>query len=225
MLIRYAFILAALVPVFGATPGYVDRLQKSAEVIEELMRAPDRAVPQDLLDRAECVVIIPGLKRAGFVFGGRYGRGFFFCRNDDGVGWRGPGAVRIEGFNFGLQIGGTEADILMLVMNRKGMERLLSSRFTVGGDMSAAAGPVGRTAEAKTDALLTAELLTYARSRGVFAGISLDGSTLREDPGVNRELYGEPLSNREVYEKSPPAPEVAHRVLELLNRYSSRKGR
>jgi len=217
--------LCVLAAVAQAAPEYVKRLDRTADTIRAMMTAADQAIPQDLLDNAECVVIVPGLKRGGFIFGGRYGRGYFFCRNEDGVGWRGPGAVRIEGFNFGLQIGGTETDVIMLVMNRRGMERLLTSRFTIGADMAGAAGPVGRSVEAKTDALLTAEILTYARSRGLFAGISLDGSTLREDRDINENLYGKPYTNRQVFEEHLPAPKPAEPVIALLNKFSPRKGR
>jgi len=149
------------------------------------MNAPDQAIPQDLLNNAECVVIVPGAKKGAFIFGGKYGRGYLSCRKTTGVGWTGPGAVRIEGFNFGLQIGGTETDLVMLVMNQKGMRRLLTSKFTIGADMAAAAGPVGRTVTANTDALMSAEILSYSRSRGVFAGVSLDGATFRQDLDVN----------------------------------------
>ena len=206
-------------------PKYEKRLTTAAKVFSEIMDAPDKAIPQDLLNKAECVVIVPGAKKGAFIFGGKYGRGYLSCRKATGVGWTGPGAVRIEGFNFGLQLGGTETDIVMLVMNQRGMERLLRSRFTIGGDMAAAAGPVGRTATANTDALMTAEILSYSRSRGIFAGVSLDGSTLRQDLDVNQHLYKKRYSNRDIVTGKLDPPASAQRLVSLLNKYSSRKGK
>ena len=206
-------------------PKYEKRLTTAAKVFSEIMDAPDKAIPQDLLNKAECVVIVPGAKKGAFIFGGKYGRGYLSCRKTTGVGWTGPGAVRIEGFNFGLQLGGTETDIVMLVMNQRGMERLLRSRFTIGGDMAAAAGPVGRTATANTDALMTAEILSYSRSRGIFAGVSLDGSTLRQDLDVNQHLYKKRYSNRDIVTGKLDPPASAQRLVSLLNKYSSRKGK
>jgi lipid-binding SYLF domain-containing protein len=206
-------------------PKYEKRLNTAALILREIMDISDKAIPQELLDRAECVVVIPGAKKGAFIFGGKYGRGFLSCRKESGVGWSAPGAVRMEGFNFGLQAGGSEIDLVLLVMNERGMQRLLTSKFTLGGDASAAAGPVGRTVTAQTDALLTAEILSYSRSRGVFAGISLEGATLRQDTGVNKQLYGQPYANRDIIASGLEAPEAAEPLLSLLNKYSSRKGR
>jgi lipid-binding SYLF domain-containing protein len=189
------------------------------------MEVSDRSIPQDLLNKAECAVVLPGAKKGAFIFGGRYGRGYLSCRKASGAGWTGPGAVRLEGFNFGLQIGGSETDIIMLVMNRRGMERLLTSRFTIGGDASGAAGPVGRTVTAQTDAMLSAEILSWSRSRGLFAGISLDGATLREDLDVNQHLYGTRRSNRDIVTRDTEPPPPAQELISLLNKYSGRKGR
>ena len=136
-----------------------ERLGQAAQVFQEIMQAPDKAVPQELLDRAECVVVIPGVKKGAFVFGVEYGRGFFSCRAKGGQGWSAPGAVRVEGGSFGFQLGGSETDLIMLVMNPRGADRLLSSQFTLGGDASAAAGPVGRSTTARTDAFMTAQIL------------------------------------------------------------------
>ncbi len=135
-------------------------------------------------------MIVPGLKKGAFIVGAKYGKGFVSCRKGNGPGWSAPGSIRVEGGSFGLQIGGSETDVFMLVMNKKGMDRLLSTKFTLGGDASAAAGPVGRSTQAETDAAMTAEILTWSRSRGLFAGISLSGATLREDADWNTELYG-----------------------------------
>jgi lipid-binding SYLF domain-containing protein len=221
-----AFVIGLMLSsVALAAPAYVDRLETSARVIGEIMDAPDNSIPQDLLQRAECVVVLPGVKRGAFIFGGRYGRGFLTCRNTSGVGWTGPAAIRLEGFNFGAQIGGSESDVVMLVMNKRGMQRLMTSRFTIGADASAAAGPVGRTVAAQTDAMLTAEILTYSRSRGIFAGIALDGATLRQDLDVNRNLYGQRYTSREIVEGEMAPPEPANSLIAILNRYSSRSGR
>ncbi len=217
----------ALLTVVGAASLLADanteRLDKAAVIFEEMMGAPDKGIPQDLLDRAECAVIIPGLKKGAFIVGGKYGRGFATCRQKGGKGWSAPAAVRIEGGSFGLQIGGSETDVLMLVMNERGADRLLSSKFTLGGDASVAAGPVGRTAQAETDAYMTAQILTWSRSRGVFAGISLSGATLRQDLDVNRQLYGKTLETKEIVRSAIGPPASAAKLLGLLNKYSGRK--
>jgi lipid-binding SYLF domain-containing protein len=201
-----------------------ERLGQAATVFYEIMQAPDKAIPQELLDRSECVVVIPGVKKGAFVVGVEYGRGFFACRAKSGQGWSAPGAVRMEGGSFGFQIGGSETDVVMLVMNQRGADRLLSSQFTLGGDASAAAGPVGRSTTARTDAFMTAQILTWSRSRGVFAGLSLTGATLRQDLDSNRALYGKLLENRDIVRGSVPPPPAAKRFLALLSKYSPRKG-
>ncbi|HML17759.1 MAG TPA: lipid-binding SYLF domain-containing protein [Bryobacteraceae bacterium] len=199
------------------------RLESAAETFKEVMDTPDKSIPQDLLNKAQCVIIIPGLKKAAFVVGAKYGRGFVSCRKKDGVGWSAPGSVRVEGGSFGLQLGGEETDVFMLVMNQRGMSRLLSTKFTLGGDASVAAGPVGRSTQAETDAAMTAEILTWSRSRGLFAGISLSGATLREDSEWNHDLYGRDIPNREILTAAIPPPQSAMALLNELNRYSSRK--
>jgi len=201
----------------------IRRLNAASDVFSEVMGISDKAIPQELLEKAECAVIIPGMKKGAFVFGGEYGRGFVSCRKAGNVGWSAPGAVRVEGGSFGLQIGGSETDVIMLVMNESGMKRLLTSKFTLGGDASVAAGPVGRTTTAQTDALMTAEILSWSRARGVFAGISLRGATLRQDLGVNEALYGSKLENKAILMGDVKAPEAASRLIGLLNKYSSRK--
>src|SRR5579863_9379842 len=167
-----------------------DRLDASADTLIDMMKASDHGIPQDLLDKARCVVVVPGMKKAGFVFGAKYGRGFSACRRSDGNGWSAPAAMRVEGGSFGFQIGASETDVVLLVMNEGGIKHLLSDKFTLGGEATAAAGPVGRDASAQTDAVLNAEMLSYSRSSGLFAGISLEGATLRPDEQTNRELYG-----------------------------------
>jgi lipid-binding SYLF domain-containing protein len=207
-----------------AQPGYIKRLSAAAAVFSEVMATPDKAVPQELLDKAECVVVVPGLKTGAFIFGGKYGRGFLSCRKRGGAGWTGPAAVRMEAGSFGLQIGGSEVDVILLVMNERGVKRLLSSKFTLGGDASVAAGPVGRNVTAQTDAYMTAEILSWSRSRGVFAGISVQGATLRQDLGVNRDLYGRTLENKEIIEQQMATPKAAEKLISLFAKYSSRKG-
>jgi lipid-binding SYLF domain-containing protein len=218
------FVILAIVTgaLYGADTADADRLKRSADVFQEIMQAPDNGVPQPLLDKAECVVVVPGLKKGAFIIGAKYGRGFVSCRKA-GAGWGAPGAVRVEGGSVGFQIGGSETDVVMLVMNERGARRLMNSKFTLGGDASVAAGPVGRTATAETDAYMTAEILTWSRSRGVFAGVSLSGATLRQDLDVNRKLYGKTLENKEVVFGNLAAPASAKELLGLLNKYSSRK--
>src|SRR6202167_4215076 len=172
-----------------------DRLDSSADALADMMRASDNGIPQDLIDKAHCVVVIPGMKKAGFIFGAEYGRGFAVCRRHGG-GWSAPAAMRSEGGSFGFQIGASDTDVVLLVMNDGGMKHLLSDKFSLGGDASVAAGPIGRDASARTDAMLNAEMLSYSRSRGLFAGIALSGVTLRPDGSTNRELYARDASNR-----------------------------
>src|SRR5712692_5442460 len=186
------------------------------------MSTPDRSIPQDLLDKAHCIVIVPGLKKGAFIIGAKYGKGFLSCRSA-GKGWSAPGTVRIEGGSFGFQIGGSESDVVMLVMNERGANKLLSSKFTLGGEGEVAAGPVGREASAQTDALMRAEILSWSRARGVFAGISLQGATLRQDLDDNAVLYGRQISNKEIVLGSTGIPKAAEPLISLFNKYSSAK--
>ncbi len=172
------------------------RLRHSAEVLREIMAAPDKGIPHDLLDRAQCVMVVPGMKKGAFLVGGEYGRGFAECRNHGH--WSGPAAVRLSGGSFGPQIGVESTDVVMLVMDEKGLERLASDKFTVGGDASAAAGPVGRTIAADTDVSLRAEILTYSRSKGAFAGVSLQGTVVTQDGGENKKVYGHDADNHAI---------------------------
>lgn len=193
-----------------------DRLDASADTLSDMMKASDKGIPQDLLDKAKCVVVIPGMKKAGFIFGAKYGQGFAACRRSGGTGWSAPAAMRVEGGSVGFQIGASETDVVLLVMNDGGMKHLLADKFTIGGDATAAAGPVGRAASAQTDAMLHAEMLSYSRSRGLFAGISLEGATLRPDDDTNRELYGRNATNREILTgdvKTPASAETFERRL------------
>jgi lipid-binding SYLF domain-containing protein len=197
-----------------------ERLQESAVVLKEILSAPDQSIPQDLLDDAHCVVIAPGLKSAAFVIGAKYGRGFLVCRQDTRSGWGAPAALRIEGGSFGFQIGASETDVVMLVMNQRGMDKLLQSKFTLGGAAEVAAGPVGRSSTAQTDARMTAKILSYSRSRGVFAGVSLQGATLRQDLDENHALYGHQLTNKQIVMRRMKAPAAAADLLAVLNIHS-----
>ncbi|MBZ5578531.1 MAG: lipid-binding SYLF domain-containing protein [Acidobacteriia bacterium] len=199
------------------------RLDDAATVFSEIMATPDKGIPQDLLEKAHCMVIVPGLKKGAFIVGGKYGKGFVTCRKDGAAGWSAPGAVRVEGGSVGFQIGGSESDVILLVMNERGAQRLLSSQFTLGGEGEVAAGPVGRDATAQTDAKFTAEILSWSRSRGVFAGLSLQGATLRQDLDDNEDLYGKKLENREIIEGKVRPPAAAHHLLELLDKYSPKE--
>jgi lipid-binding SYLF domain-containing protein len=197
-----------------------DRLDASADTLNDMMRADDKGVPQDLMNKARCVVVVPGMKKAGFIFGAKYGRGFAVCRRGSGLGWSAPAAMRVEGGSVGFQIGASETDIVLLVMNDGGMKRLLSDKFTIGGDATAAAGPVGRDVGAQTDVTMKAEMLSYSRSRGLFAGISLEGATLRPDEETNRELYSPDATNREILTGDVKTPTVAEKFNRALNRES-----
>lgn len=213
----------AIVPLLAKDNDSVKRLNEAAVVFSEIMATPDKGIPQDLLADAHCIVIVPSLKTAAFLVGGKYGKGYVSCRNKAGVGWSAPGTVRIEGGSFGFQIGGSTTDLIMLVMNEGGEAKLLSSKFTLGGEGSVAAGPVGRTATAQTDLQMHAEILSWSRTQGVFAGLALEGATLRQDLDDNAEIYGKRLENREILTTSVPIPRAADKLIGELNRHSSRE--
>lgn len=197
------------------------RLKASADVMKEIMATPDKSIPQELLESSQCIVIVPGMKKAAFIIGAKYGKGFILCRQASGTGWSAPGAIMVEGGSFGFQIGGSETDVVMLVMNRGGVDKLLSSKFTLGADASVAAGPVGRTSSADTDLQMHAEILSYSRARGLFAGIALNGATLRPDEGTNKELYGSKLTNREIVTGAKTRKSAAGATLTAdMDRYS-----
>ena len=201
----------------------VERCDNAARVLDEIMGAKDSAIPQDLLGKAQCVAIIPGVKKAGLGFGGKYGKGVLNCRGKGNKGWTGPSTVRIEGGSFGLQIGGSSTDVVLLVMNERGAEKLIQSKFTLGADAAVAGGPVGRTATAQTDAQMHAEILSYSRSRGVFAGISLEGATLRPDHDANLRIYSKEVEPKQILSGDIPAPESTQNLLATLSKYSSAK--
>jgi lipid-binding SYLF domain-containing protein len=219
---QLAVMLVGTGLVFGASDAPA-RLDASADVLTEIMSSPDKGIPQDLLDKSACVIIVPGLKKGAFIIGGKYGKGFISCRKESVPGWSAPAAVRVEGGSLGLQIGGSETDVIMLLMNRGGATKLLSSKFTLGADAQAAAGPVGRESSADTDAKLHAEILTYSRSRGLFVGISLQGATLRPDDDWNHALYGSGVPNEDIVLGTMNAPPAASKLLAALNKFSARQ--
>ena len=221
-------ITCLILTVFGGLAAHAateadKRLDASAAALNDIMAVSDKSIPQDLLGKAECVVVVPGLKKGAFIIGAKFGRGFLLCRKESGVGWSAPAAAKVEGGSVGFQIGGSETDVIMLVLNKSGKDKLLSSKFTLGADASVAAGPVGRASSAETDAKFRAEILTYSRSRGVFAGISLQGATLRPDKDANEELYGKGKENRDIVMGDASAPASAQALITALNKYSSRK--
>lgn len=216
-------LVMALAPLMAADTDSTKRLNEAAAVFSEVMATPDKGIPQEMLENAHCIVIVPGLKTAAFVIGGKYGKGYLSCRNKGRAGWSAPATVRIEGGSVGFQIGGSETDLIMLVMNARGAEKLLSSKFTLGAEGSVAAGPVGRTATAQTDAQMHAEILSWSRSQGLFAGLALTGATLRQDQDDNAKLYGRKLDNRAIVTSGMRAPRAAAKLLSMLNRYSARE--
>ena len=213
----------AVAPLLAQDKEPAKRLDEAAAVFSEIMAAPDKGIPQDLLERAHCIVIVPALKTGAFVVGGKYGKGYLSCRGTGGVGWSAPGTVRIEGGSVGFQIGGSSTDVIMLVMSERGADKLLSSKFTLGAEGSVAGGPVGRTATAQTDAQMHADILSWSRSQGLFAGVALEGATLRQDLDDNATLYGKRLENREIVTKGVHPPEAAAKLLALLNKYSAKE--
>jgi len=218
-------LIALLVPAAfaGDRADEVKRLKRASEVFSEIMSAPDKGVPEDLLDKAECVAIIPGLKKGGFIVGGRYGKGVVMCRRP-GKKWSAPSFMRVDGGSFGLQIGGQQIDLVMLIMNRKGMDKLLGDKFTIGADASAAAGPVGRRTSAETNIRLDAQILTYSRAKGLFAGISLDGAVVRADKDDNREFYRKDVEPQTlIFSDDIPMPDEARPLASALSRESPRK--
>ena len=213
----------ALTPLLAKDNEPAKRLEEAAAVFSEVMAAPDKGIPQDLLENAHCIVIVPELKTGAFIIGGKYGKGYMSCRNKRGPGWSAPATVRIEGGSVGFQIGGSTTDLIMLVMNARGAEKLLESKFTLGAEGSVAGGPVGRTATAQTDAQMHADILSWSRSQGLFAGISLQGATLRQDLDDNATLYGKKLENRDIVTGGRAAPKSAAPLMTLLNKQSARE--
>src|SRR5579864_8625329 len=222
-------IVSFLVAVLLAAPAFAannqkeqERVKDSGEVLKEILNIPDD-IPQDLLDKAECLIILPSVKKGAFIVGGSFGRGVMICRSGQhytGL-WGPPAMYALEGVNIGFQLGGETTDFVLLVMNPKGARSLLSSKVKLGADASAAAGPKGRSGEAATDVVMNAEILSYSRAKGLFAGISLEGSTLRSDGGANEKLYGQKVSAKDIIGLSKvKTPACAHELVGLLDKKS-----
>ena len=209
------FVLSVLVSV--GVRADVDRLNDATAVLKEMAGTFDSDIPKDLFTKAECVVIIPGMKKGAMGFGGQYGRGYMICRTKGG--WSAPSGMRIEGGSVGFQIGGSSTDVILLVMSGRGVDKLLDSKFTVGADAAVAAGPLGRQASAQTDVTMHAEMLAWSRSRGVFAGVSLQGSTLRTDGDENKELYGKDIAAKDIVRGNMKAPAAAKELMAALAQY------
>ena len=203
-----------------------ERLTDAADLFGEIMGTPDKSIPEDLLEKAACIVIVPSLKKAAFGIGGKYGRGFVLCRKGGGhLGWGPPAAIRVEGGGIGFQIGVSATDVIMLVMNERGMKKLTSSKFTLGADATATAGPVGRNASAQTDAYMHAEILSWSRAKGLFAGVSLDGATLRNDIDENEIMYGQRWNSKQILGSGARIPDAASKLVSQLNKYSPRESK
>jgi lipid-binding SYLF domain-containing protein len=220
-LILISLLLLLAMPLM-AQEKEVERLENCTTVLEEILNIPDN-VPQELLDKAECVVIFPSVKKAAFGIGGSYGRGAVTCRSGkDFTGpWSAPALFALEGFSFGIQLGGQATDFLLLVMNTKGADSIMGSKVKLGADASAAAGPKGRNLAAATDIVMSAEILSYSRAKGLFAGVSLEGSTMRSDGGANENLYGREINARQIIREGAVAvPEAGKELVNFLNRKS-----
>lgn len=202
------------------------RAQKAAQAFQEIMAAPDQAVPQELIDRAECIAVFPSVKKGGFIVGGQYGKGLISCRRPEGS-WGAPAYFTIGGGSFGLQIGGQEVDLVLLVINKSGVEGLLQDKFEIGAGAAASAGPVGRNTHASTDILLKSQILSYSRSRGLFAGLELKGAVIMQDKDSNREIYDQEISAREIIvdgkARTPPTIMVFPQTLRKFSSKSVRK--
>ena len=214
------FILAGILSGQEVNPD--KRLEHATEALRAFL-STESSIPKELAGKAQCVVVVPRLVKGAFLFGGKYGRGFASCRRENG-GWSAPAAIAIEGGSFGPQLGGSATDLIMLVMNQGGMARLLSDKFTLGGEIAIVQGPTGKTASLNTDVMLKAGMLSYSRSKGLFTGLSLEGATLRTDGGENKKLYGHDVGNRDILMGKVPAPKGARAFVALLNK-RARKGK
>ena len=213
------FLLCAFIPAAFAVNEEENRMKDSGQVLSEILNIPDN-IPQELRDKAECLIILPSVKKAAFGVGGSYGRGVMICRSGAHYTgpWGAPAMYALEGISIGFQLGGQATDLVLLVMNPKGAESLLDSKVKLGADASAAAGPKGRDAETATDVAMKAEILSYSRAKGLFAGVSLEGSTMRSDGSANEKLYGQKLTAREIIrEDKVKVPACAHELVSLLN--------
>ena len=218
---KLVIILLATTVSLGAQEKHEDRLRECATVLKEIINIPDN-IPKDLLDKAECVIVFPSVKKVAVGVGGSYGRGAMTCRTgEDFTGpWSAPSLMALEGGSIGFQLGGQATDFVLLVMNDRGASSLLGSKVKLGADASAAAGPKGRTAGASTDVAMQAEMLTYSRSHGLFAGVSLEGSTLRPDNDGNTDVYGSKLAARDIVKGTVAVPSAARDMVDVLNAHS-----
>ena len=215
-----ATVLASTMAVAAEEPSeQVKRMNAAATVLNEIMGTPDKGIPDELLDSAKCVAVIPSMFKIGFVFGGRHGRGIATCRTNSG--WSSPAPFTVTGGSWGLQIGGEAVDVVMLVMNDQGMEKMLSSKFKIGADASAAAGPVGRHVEGETDWKMRAEVLTYSRARGAFAGVTVNGASITQDKDGTRILYGRMVPSAEILKGKVKPPEGSHQFLATVRKYAT----
>ena len=210
--------LASLTAVASDREDDVNRTQKAAQVFREIMNTPDQGIPSNLLESAKCIAIIPGDKKFAFIFGGSYGRGLATCRTEHG--WSAPMFVAIDSGSVGYQIGGSSTDIVMLFMNDHALQSLMSDKFKVGADASVAAGPVGRNAAAGTDLKLNAEILSYSRSKGIFAGVSLDGAVMQADKSGDKAMYGDDVNRHEILDGKVAVPASARALVEELGGYA-----
>ena len=201
------------------TLDQIKRIDSSANVIEEIMGAPDKGIPQEVMESAKCVAVVPSMIKGGFIVGARYGKGYATCRTSGG--WSAPAPITIAGGSWGLQFGGEAVDLVMLIMNDKGMEHLLSSKFKLGAEGSVAAGPVGRQAEANTDWKMRSEVLSYSRARGVFAGLELNGAVIKQDDDDTRILYGKEVSFKNILSGRTPAPRGSQRFISAVQKYAA----
>jgi lipid-binding SYLF domain-containing protein len=210
-------LLVTLTAVASDREDDVNRTQKAAQVFQEIMNTPDQGIPSDLLGSAKCIAIIPGDKKFAFIFGGSYGRGIATCRTEHG--WSAPMFVAIDGGSVGYQIGGSSTDIVMLFMNDHALQSLMGDKFKLGADASVAAGPVGRNAAAGTDLKLNAEILSYSRAKGVFAGVSLDGAVMQADKSGDKAMYGDNVNRHEILDGKIAVPESAQALVHELGGY------
>ena len=216
MLSLSSFVLAADEPAKDSKAA--DRVQTAADVLNEIESAPDSGIPEEILSRSECVAVVPSMLKGGFVFGGKYGRGLASCRTEKG--WSAPAFFTVAGGSFGFQIGGQAVDLVMLIMNKNGVQHLLSSKFALGADASVAAGPVGRHAEGNTDWKMRAEVLTYSRARGIFAGVSLNGAVVKQDKDSTRDFYGHMVTTKASLMGDVEAPAAANPFLTTLAKWA-----
>lgn len=216
MLSLSSFVFAADEPAKESKAA--DRVQAAAEVLNQIESAPDSGIPEEILSRSECVAVVPSMLKGGFVIGGKYGRGLASCRTEKG--WSAPAFFTVAGGSVGFQIGGQAVDLVMLIMNKNGVQHLLSSKFALGADASVAAGPVGRHAEGNTDWKMRAEVLTYSRARGIFAGVSLNGAVVKQDKDSTREFYGHMVTTKASLTGEVEAPAAANPFLTALAKWA-----